>query len=87
MTKARLGSHAPEPIAARSRKFKHLGRIGHAGDHQPDTEHQTDRKLQHDGHDVHPKCRATNTVAIASAMKLTVATSERGESRASPHTP
>ena len=32
-------------------------------------------------------CRTTNTVAIPAAMKASVATSERGESRDSPHTP
>ena len=38
-------------------------------------------------HDRFSRWRITNTVATPAAMKATVAASERGERRASPHTP
>src|SRR5258708_15492109 len=61
--------------------------IGHAGQQESETKDQTDRKLENNGHSVHPRCRATKTVAMPVAMKVTVATRERIESRDNPHTP
>src|ERR1019366_9304652 len=56
-------------------KVQNLGWIGHAGQQQSKTEGETDRKLENNRHDVQPRCRAMNTVAIPVAMKVTVATS------------
>src|SRR5437764_2100772 len=77
----------PGPRANRGEieKVEHLCRIGHAGQHQSETEDQADCELENDCHDAQPICRVTNTVAIPAAMKVAVATNDRTDNRDSPH--
>jgi hypothetical protein len=72
------------PGAENVEKADHLARIGHAREDETDAE---DKACGESGEGAHGKCLATNTVAMPARMNAAVATSERGESRDSPHTP
>src|SRR6266702_3605716 len=69
-------------------KVKDLGRIGHAGNHKPEAEDQADGELDEDRHGrPQSKCLMMKVVAIPVAMKTSVATMERTDSREMPQTP
>ncbi len=72
------------PAARDVEEADHLARVGHAGDDEPDAEHQAGGES---GERVHIRCLVTKTVAMPAAMNAPVATSERGDRRDSPHTP
>src|SRR5918994_1369138 len=69
-------------------KGQHLGRVDHLRDGKPEAEQNAgDKRHQEPEHDQPIRWRTTNTVTIALAMKVIVATIERGAKRAMPHTP
>src|SRR5262249_14010100 len=73
-------------------KTDDLGGIHHLRDDQPEPENDSRREgreqlLRGGAHGCAARCRTTNTVAIPAAMNATVATIERFEPRAMPHTP
>ncbi len=72
------------PVAEDVEECDDLAGIGHTRDDEPDSENESGGE---GGDEIHATCLVMKTVAMPAAMKAAVATSERGESRDSPHTP
>src|SRR5512135_210406 len=70
-------------------EVEHLRRVDHARDDEPKTEQKSGERIDGEAYPHQPpsKWRATKTVANPAAMKIAVATMDRGESRAIPQTP
>src|SRR5690606_25778472 len=77
------------PGAEDVEKVQNLGRIGHAGDGDAGAEDETDGSSSQNAEHQKPpnRWRMTNTVIAVVAMKVAVATIDRGERRAMPQTP
>ena len=89
------------PGAGQVQEADHLAGVGHAGNHQAPAEEKADGEfgcalqvgvfhgdvLRGCVHRTHSKCLITKTMAKPAAMKVPVATIERGDRRDSPHTP
>src|SRR5215472_11913107 len=80
------------PFPGDVEKADDLGGVHHLRDDQPQAENDSRREsgkqlLRRGAHGCTTRCRTTYTVAIAVAMNTIVATIERFEPRAMPHTP
>ncbi len=84
ITPASAGFQVPSAKPAEIEETQHHRRVHHAGDRQSKAEQQAAGQC---AQDLHPANRLTATTSTATAMNVAVAASDRGDSRASPHTP